>query len=195
MSIVDFNSSTWTDPWFRKLPVPAKVLFIYLWTSNHKNLAGLYPLDIETMAFETGLPAEQVKKSLEALQPKVKYDSEHELVWVVNHVKHQFMKTGKISPKIEIGIDKCLRILPEAHPFIGEFLQKYHTLSIEYPYPIHNSGYPPGGGEGEGKDAGKGGDKGRKGITSYSEECISPPASEIWREKKAATEMLRNVRR
>jgi hypothetical protein len=187
LSIVDFNSSIWTDPWFRKLPFAAKGLFIYVWTNNHKNLAGLYPLDVDTMAFETGIPAEEVPKLLKHLYPKVKYDSQHNIVFVVNHVKHQFMRTEKISMKVEIGIAKCPRVLPERHPFIGEFLQKYHTLSIEYPYPIQNAGYPSSGGEGagEGKDAGKGadGDGGRKGNSFYSEECISPEASEIWREE------------
>jgi hypothetical protein len=189
LSIVDFNSSTWTNPWVRKLPTPAKCLFIYLWTNNHKNLAGLYPLDLETMAFETGIPAEQISELLQILYPKVKYDTQLNMVFVVNHVKHQFMRTEKISSKVETGIAKCLRVLPEGHPFIGEFLENYHTLSIEYPYLIKKSGYPTGGGEGagEGKDAGEGDDDDEdvrsKGFSSDSEECISPDSSEIWPEE------------
>ncbi len=183
MFFVDFNSSTWTDPWFRKLSVHAKLLLIYLETNNHKSHAGLYALDRETMAFETGLTAEEVEQSLEALYPRVEFDYQQELVWIADHAKNQFMRKGNISPKMVINIDKCLRGLPEGHPFIGEFLKKYHTLPIEYPYPIQESGYHPGGGEGKGKekDAGKGGDKGGNGINPDIGSICSP-ASKGWKE-------------
>jgi hypothetical protein len=173
--IVDFNSCTWTDPWFRKLPLNAKFLFIYLWTNSHKNTAGIYPLALEIISFEAGLPFEQVEKYLKILHPKVKYDFEKEIVWIVNHVKHQFMRTGNVSFKIIINLVKCLAALPEDHPFVSEFLEKYHTLSIEYPYPMKKvSIYPTSGGEGKGAGKGDG-----DGMQEYSSKCITPNWNEI----------------
>jgi len=157
MSIIDYQSSTWTDPWFRKLPTHCKLLFIYLWTNNHKNLTGLYAIDIATIGFETGLTSEQIREGLSILHPKVKYDYKKEIIWVVNHVRHQFMRTKNISYKIIVGIEKALISLNK-HPFIKEFLDKYSDLEIQYQYPMDSvSIYPSseGGGEGAGKGEGE----------------------------------------
>lgn len=142
MAIIDFNSSIWSKPWFRRLSPTTKVLFVYLWTNNHKNLTGMYELDFETMQFETGLTKKQIQDTLSILYPKIKYDVNKEIVWVVNHVQHQFMRTPNISPKIIKGIEKCLISL-DNHSFVKEFIEKYDTLSIQYTY---CSG--EGGGEG-----------------------------------------------
>jgi len=93
------------------------------------------------------------------------YDAENSIVFVVNHVREQFMRTGKISPKIKSAISKNLLALPEGHPFVGEFLNKYGVLSIPYPYPIDTLSegypYPSGAGAGEGKGE-EGESEGRK---------------------------------
>lgn len=162
MSIVDFNTSIWKDSWFRKLSTKAKNLFVFLWTNDHKNLACLYEIDIETISFYTGLSVKDVKDTLSILYPKVKYDYENGVVWVVNFVRHQFMRTEKTSPKIKAGINNNL-IQNNGHFFIKEFLEEYQELELSYSYPINRVSegyrYPPGEGEGEGK--GKGNKKGR----------------------------------
>lgn len=159
MAIVDFNSSTWNDPWVRKLPKNAKILFLYLWTNNHKNLVAIYSIDPETISFETGLSVKDVMSAFEALKPKVLYDPKTYHVWVVNHVRHQFMR-GEISPKIVAGIKKCL--LTIKHPFAGKFLTTYkdiqglQELTDKVSIGYLDSGYPTSEGEGESE----GGDKG-----------------------------------
>ena len=153
MAIVDFNSATWGDPWFRKLPVNSKLLFIYLWTNTHKTLTGIYPLDIDVMVFETGIPSKQCLQTLSTLSPKVKYDYHNEIVWVVNHVRHQFMRTLKISEQVKIGIIRNLLIL-NGHPFVKEFLEVYKILEITIPSTEglqRVSLDPPGGGGGVGE--------------------------------------------
>lgn len=157
MSIVDFNTSIWKDSWFRKLSVKAKNLFIFLWTNDHKNLACIYEIDIDTIGFYTGLTGKDIKNTLSLLYPKVKYDYDNEVVWVVNFVKHQFMRTPKISPKIITGIRNNL-VQSNGHFFIKEFLEEYQSLDISFEYPIDTVPdgyqYPPGGGGGEGKGKG-----------------------------------------
>lgn len=152
MAIIDFNSATWGDPWFRKLPTNGKLLFIYLWTNNHKNIAGLYSIDIDVMVFETGIPPKQCLQTLSILSPKVKYDYQNKIVWIVNHVRHQFLRTLKISEQIKIGIARNLLIL-NGHPFVKEFLEVYKMLKIEIPSIEGLQRVlldPPGGGGGGG---------------------------------------------
>ena len=187
-SIVDFNTKTWNDPWVRKLRPEAKLLFIYLWTNNHKNLAGLYSLDIETMSFETGIEIEQIRKSLEMLYPKVKYDDKNEIVWIINHVRHQFMKrSDNISPTVLKKILKDLRTLPEDHYFKEEFKERYPNVPIEDLDIV--SKYSIGKGKGKGKGAGNGKDEEGEDFSSYSsdisdkDESSSPSWEEIVKKK------------
>jgi hypothetical protein len=152
--ITDFDTSTWSDPWFRRLSLQAKTLFIYLWTNEHKNLAGLYILDLDVIAFETGIAIDQVTTILDGeLSQKIKYDYDTNLVWVVNNVKRQFIRSAekKISDKIVTAISKALLSLPENHSFINQFLEKYASLSIPYSRSVDRvSGYPTGKGKGKG---------------------------------------------
>jgi hypothetical protein len=159
MAIVDFDTTTWKDPWFRQLNANQKTLFVFLWTNDHKNLACLYEMDLDTMSFYTALTVKQLKKLLPTLFPKVKYDYESSVVWVVSFVRRQFMRTPNISPKIIAGIEKSL-IEMDGHFLIGEFLEEYGVLNFSYPYPIDTVSegylYPSSGGEGEGGGGGEG---------------------------------------
>jgi len=181
MAIVDFNTCIWKDPWFRKLTLKAKNLFIFLWTNDHKNLPCLYQIDMETMSFYTGLPKKEVIDTLSILYPKVKYDFEKEIVWVVNFVRHQFLRTINLSPKIKAGIENNL-LQMNGHFFIREFLEEYPRFNLPDTYTIDTLSigyaYPPGEGKGEGKGEGEGEGKGKgKGEGKKKEkfkylECI-----------------------
>ncbi len=154
MGIVDFNTCIWKDTWFRRLPLSAKNLFIYFWTNDHKNLTCIYEIDFETISFYTGLTKKQIESSLEVLYPKIKYDKENQLVWVVKYVRHQFMRTKNTSDKIKTGIVNILT-QNNGHIFVKEFLEEYQDLDLDYKYTNDRvSGgylYSPGGGEGKGK--------------------------------------------
>jgi hypothetical protein len=159
MAIVDFDTATWSDPWIQGLKPSSKLLFIYLWTNNHKNLACMYSITLKTIKNEVGFTDSQIRGILTELYPKVQYDHDRHIVWVVSHVKRQFLRTNNISPKIVTGISKNLLSMPEGHVFVGEFLERYSFLNIEYPYPIDRVHmYPSSGGGGKGK----GGDEGKK---------------------------------
>ena len=161
MSIVDFDSGTWADPWFQGLTQTAKMLFIYLFTNDHKNVSGVYPLSLKTMQNESGIELQEIENTLPILYPKVQYDTEHQIVMILNHVKRQFLRGGTISPKIIIAIRKNLLQLPEKHKFIPIFLKRYNylkifTSDIPYPYPMpgvscEGTCESEGGGEGKEK--------------------------------------------
>lgn len=156
--ICDLDTKMWSDPWFEGLKPNAKLLFIYLWSSPHKNLPCLYEISKKTMAHETGLSLKEIKKLLPELNPKVVYYEQDHIIWVVNSVRRQFLKSTKISPKIEKGIENALCLLPHGHPLIGDFLNKYKVLNIDYRYTIKDYIYPPSEeegvsvGEGEGEE-------------------------------------------
>lgn len=164
--IIDFNSSTWTDTWFQKLSVEEKLLFIYLWTNAHKNLTGLYKLGDKTMVNETGISQDLLEEALQFLSPKVEYDSQNDIVWVVKHIKHQFMKRGLISPTIvkkmvkdlnEIGFHEYVNELFRIYPILNEYIDK--DSDGVYTYSMgegKGTGSCKGGGEGEDAYKGKG---------------------------------------
>ena len=129
LTTVDFNSSLWSEPWFRKLTANSKLLFIYLCTNDHRLHTGLYPIDIETINFETKIPQEQIQGGLSELNPEVEYDNKEEVIWIRNHVKYQFMKKNKISEKMVKRLAKELISL-SYHPFLEKFYDKYSDLWI-----------------------------------------------------------------
>ncbi len=129
--IVDFNSNIWLEPWFQRLSRTAKVLYIYLYGNDHKNLIGLYYLSIQFMAVETGIPAKEIEVALKVLSPKIQYDHEKSVVWVVEHFKEQFLRNGKLSPKIlRRAIQNILSMKP--HPFTDKFQEHYPIVEHQY---------------------------------------------------------------
>jgi len=154
MPIVDFDTSTWSDPWVQELPPLGKLLFNYTWTNDHKNVACVYPISLTTIRNETGLSLKQIEDTLSILYPKVQYDRDAQIIIVLNHVKRQFLKTGRISPKIVTAIRKNLLSLPEGHHFVALFIEKYKSLNlftseIPYPYPLEGVHMNPSSGGGD----------------------------------------------
>jgi hypothetical protein len=57
MAIRFTQTEKWKDIWFRKLPIEAKLLFMYL--CENCDIAGFWEIDFETASFQTGLPLKQ----------------------------------------------------------------------------------------------------------------------------------------
>lgn len=86
MTYRKFDCDTWTDPWVEALPPEAKLLFVYAWTNNSCNHAGVYQLTRERIKFDCGVDIEQYA---DVLKDKLEWDSERSLLWVKNFFKHQ----------------------------------------------------------------------------------------------------------
>ena len=82
------DTETWTDPWFEDLSVEAKLLFLYLWTNNRCNSAGMYRINQKVMEVESGVNGSH----LEALKEKVEYHPEERVVWVKNFFKRPILR-------------------------------------------------------------------------------------------------------
>lgn len=165
-----FDTGYWNDPDIMKLPMKAKMLYLYLWTNRHCNQAGLYEIALETIQFETGLELEDIGELLQTLEKKVAWFPEQNLVWVKNFLHRQSQ-----SPKFLAAAAKCLASVTANNGLISEFLEynARYTLSIPYQYPIDRVSIPPyahtvsqageSGDKGVGKGDSKGEGKGEKG--------------------------------
>jgi hypothetical protein len=132
-----FQTGTWIDPWVLKLEPDQKLLFIYLWTNDHCNQAGLYEMALETIAAETKLPLDKLPSLLESLTSKVQWYPDDNLVWVKNFLRRQAK-----SPKFLIAAVKCLKSISN-NGVVKEFLEYNRSLSIPYQYSNNSISIPP----------------------------------------------------
>ena len=136
-----FSTSYWTDPFILKLPPEAKLLYAYLWTNIHCNQAGLYEIALESIAFETALPLEDVPRLIRMLEPKVAWYPDANLIWVKNFLRHQTK-----SPKFLAAAAKCLSSIHN-NGLVKEFLDfnQQHNVLIPYQYPKATVAIPDSG--------------------------------------------------
>jgi hypothetical protein len=126
-----FDTGYWNDPDIMKLPMRAKLLYLYLWTNRHCNQAGLYEIALETIHWETGLELEELPKLLQLLEKKVGWYPDQNLVWVRNFLHRQTQ-----SPKFLAAAAKCLKTITN-NGLVREFIEynERYTLLIPYQYP------------------------------------------------------------
>jgi len=134
-----FDTGYWNDPDIMKLPMRAKLLYLYLWTNRHCNQAGLYEIALETIHFETGLELQEIPDLLQVLEKKVAWYPDQNLVWVKNFLHRQTQ-----SPKFLVAAAKCLNNVSN-NGLVREFIDynAQYTLSIPYTYPTDTVSIPP----------------------------------------------------
>lgn len=86
MTFRKFDTCTWSDPWFEKLNFQEKLAFIYLWTNDYCNQAGIYTISYERIKFDLGYGIDTVSIPLKC---KVEWYPDKSTVWVKNFFKHQ----------------------------------------------------------------------------------------------------------
>lgn len=106
------------------------MLALYLVSSPHANMIGLYYLPLVTLCHETGLDEEGARKALRRTSEAdfAHYDEEAELVWVPNAAAYQIGETLKPGDKQRIGVLNELRKFREAsgnHRFADDFAARY----------------------------------------------------------------------
>ena len=122
------NTKLWADVWVRKLNPLDRYLFLYFLTNEHTNIAGIYELPLENMAFETGIESDTLSKSmLKRLEPKIFYIEGW--VCITNFEKHQ---RGRGNPKIAQGIENAKSEVPQG--ILDNFKKKLDSVSIVYAY-------------------------------------------------------------
>lgn len=127
-----FATETWdSDDWFQELSRDQRYLFMYLWTNNHCNQAGLYHITLTTIAFEAKFSKEEIPELLHSLAPKVKWYPDENLIWVKNFIKRQ----SKSSKFLAAAAKSLMSI--HHNGAIKELLEynlNRYSISIPYQY-------------------------------------------------------------
>lgn len=104
------NTHFWDDRYIRKLSPMDKLLFLYLITNPLANLAGIYEITLDRMAFDTGLKTDRVEKALKGFERdgKAFLFSECDFVVVKNTIKNQ-----KLNDNMKKGIESLIPSWPQ----------------------------------------------------------------------------------
>lgn len=121
--VKQIDSAFWNDPYVqgdetqRGLDITERYLFIFLLTGPLSNIAGVYPLPINTFTAMTGLTREQLLVILQRFEKdgKVLYKNG----WVAVKNRKEYNKQD--NPSIRKGIAKILAAAPS---FCREFVEK-----------------------------------------------------------------------
>lgn len=113
------NTKFWSDSFISELNPLDRYLFLYFLTNEHTNIAGIYELPLKTIAFETGIELDMLKKMFKRLVGKILYVDGW--VCIKNFQKHQSSDSEKVKRGIEIEMAKIPKKIKER---------------IEYGYPI-----------------------------------------------------------
>lgn len=98
------NTKFWSDNFVSELNPLDRYLFLYFLTNEHTNIAGIYELPLKTIAFETGIEIDMLKKMLKHLLGKIAYIDGW--VCIKNFQKHQSSDSLTVKKGIEVEMAK-----------------------------------------------------------------------------------------
>lgn len=104
------HTQIWRDNWFLDLEPDEKLLFIYLFSNDSTNLAGLYEIHQRVIELETGLDKKRIEEILNRFEREGKVHYQDGIVWIVNMKKYHSNAGEKVRRSIEIiveGIPDC----------------------------------------------------------------------------------------
>ena len=121
----DVDTSFWDDEDVVALSPAAKLVYLWSFTNNRCNMAGLYKVSERTIAFETGYTPRQVRQALDELQAGRFVYVVEGVLWVRSRVKHLRTTHTNIGKSIAAHVAKIGR----EHPLAEAFLTEYRTTS------------------------------------------------------------------
>lgn len=104
------HTQIWRDNWFLDLEPDEKLLFIYLFSNDSTNLAGIYEIHERVIQLETGLDKKRIEEILNRFEREGKVYYQDGIVWMVNMKKYHSNAGEKVIRGIEIiveGIPDC----------------------------------------------------------------------------------------
>lgn len=110
----------------RAAGMEAQVVAMYLLTSPHANMLGLYYCPIMYIAHETGMTLEGASKGLQrAIEAGFcEYDEDSEVVWVIEMAGYQVGESLKPNDLRVKGVQNEYASLP-GNPYLERFFEKY----------------------------------------------------------------------
>jgi len=113
----------WSDTYVERLTPSAKLLYLYLISSEHTDNLGVLTITRRKMAYETGLPESEVDKLIEGFIQDGKILHEGESILLINFIKNQ-TSTSKL---VISGLQSLFNQL-EIRSFRERLLSKYRFL-------------------------------------------------------------------
>lgn len=118
------STSFWTDKWIRDLDPSERYLYMYFLTNPQTNIAGIYQITLDRMAFDTGYDERTLRPMIDRFaKAKKAYFIEDEWIILPSWPKHQKVTENN---NIRVGIDTILKSVPDK---VWSFIKK-----IEYQY-------------------------------------------------------------
>lgn len=110
----------------RAAGMEAQVVAMYLLTSPHANMLGLYYCPLMFIAHETGLGLEGATKGLQSAIEAgfCEYDEGSEVVWVIEMAGYQVGEALKPNDLRVKGVQNEYAALP-GNPYLARFFKKY----------------------------------------------------------------------
>lgn len=110
----------------RAAGMEAQIVAMYLLTSPHANMLGLYYCPTMFIAHETGLGLEGASKGLQrAIEAGFcEYDEASEVVWVIEMASYQIGEALKPNDLRVKGVQNEYGSLPD-NPYLARFYEKY----------------------------------------------------------------------
>ena len=156
----------------------AVVVAVYLMSSPHSNMIGMYYLPMMYLAHETGLGIEGASKGLRrALEAGFcSYDEASEVVWVHEMARYQIADELAANDNRVKGIQREIDSVPE-NPFVSAFYDKYSAAfklkkQAENASPLEAPSKPLGSQEQEQEQ------EQDKNLLSESDDSNLPPAEQ-----------------
>jgi len=139
----------WSKPWFERLPSNRKLHYIYLFTNDHCNDLGLYPISRRRMTEELAMDFRTISRNLKYFEreKKIVYEDPSGLLWVKNYLKYQPIARNvrgicteltRYLPRVSnprATSDHIATILLQKYsgqePYIREIIQTIERLTIK----------------------------------------------------------------
>jgi hypothetical protein len=96
------NTFFWDDPYIQELYHFGKLLFLYLITSPHTNIAGSFEITEKTMHDHTGIPRTEITDLLKRFEDDKKIIYRNNWMLTVNTIEHQNINNSKILEGIKV---------------------------------------------------------------------------------------------
>lgn len=120
------NTDFWVDSYVEGLNTDEKLLFLYLMTSPHGNLAGCYSIAVRNISCDTGLTPDAIKSAMERLCSDGKVYYKDNVFAFKNGIKRASLTNWKIAN----GIKEVMEKMPEEVKEFTSYRLLIDSLSI-----------------------------------------------------------------
>lgn len=127
--------SFWDDAFVLGLTPEEKYFFLYLMTNPKTSQCGAYELPLRVAEFQTGFNSETVNKLFARFNEfgKVVYDAKTQEVYLVNWLRHNWIDSPKVIPRVLSDANKLKsnRIRKEIDTVLIPYGYRIDTVAVE----------------------------------------------------------------